>query len=486
MFRERLLHMTPRYPNRTRHRSTMPLKSTHEPVASSSALRPAAGPETRHLSFFAAIVLLFVAGCGNSSQIDMQEPHETATQVRDNDNRVRQDEWAEDLARTELTVSDGDQAAAATTMPPAEDPTEERNSDCRGPAISDDNIESSPIREAIARTNIKLLEAELDAGADANERLSDGNTPLHFAAHYSWSEPKIIAMLLEAGADPNANNNRCLTPLHLLPLHDLYRRSPIVVDATKLLLDAGANPNAKSFSDSSTPLHQVASDGNTPRGLELGQLLLDAGADPNSQIEHDSYHQGETPLLKFVRYAKFASPTDAPSLEFLDLLLAYGADVNLHNVEGETALSQIARNSSLSSTAVFNRLLEAGADPNGYEENGRPLYSLIYSIRRTGGPDQVEAQLGKLDTLLAADVDPRDEVSSSSKERNFPIHLAIQEHEAAKPNFERNGLIEVVRLLLKFGADPNRKNEDGKTALDMSESSDMRLLLLEAGAKRSS
>jgi ankyrin repeat protein len=55
-------------------------------------------------------------------------------------------------------------------------------------------------------------------------------------------------------------------------------------DVVKLLLQAGADVNAKTRSNSETPLHLAAMHGHT----DVIQLLLQAGADVNARTADDS------------------------------------------------------------------------------------------------------------------------------------------------------------------------------------------------------
>lgn len=68
-----------------------------------------------------------------------------------------------------------------------------------------------------------------------------------------------------------------------------------------------------------TPLHTAAVWGD----VNAGRILLDAGADPNAKGEH-----GYTPLQEAVSQGKQT---------FVELLLANGADPKIKNDDGETA-----------------------------------------------------------------------------------------------------------------------------------------------------
>jgi ankyrin repeat protein len=105
----------------------------------------------------------------------------------------------------------------------------------------------------------------LEAGAEVNERNSDGDTALIFAAGADKGTPEAVSLLIEAGADVNAQNYRMMTtPLMrvasnhdehgtgdpfgflLLMLNSKERRPPVdLAGIISALLDAGADANAR-------------------------------------------------------------------------------------------------------------------------------------------------------------------------------------------------------------------------------------------------
>lgn len=95
----------------------------------------------------------------------------------------------------------------------------------------------------------------------------DGWFPLHLAAHFGHADA--VRALLNKGAKVDALSTNAM---HNTALHAAAAgRTPGVA---KLLLDAGANANARQ-SGGWTPLHSVAQSGD----VEFARVLTEAGAD---------------------------------------------------------------------------------------------------------------------------------------------------------------------------------------------------------------
>ncbi|KAJ8668920.1 hypothetical protein QAD02_000179 [Eretmocerus hayati] len=173
-----------------------------------------------------------------------------------------------------------------------------------------------------------------------------------------------VNSLLKAGASPNDVDNEGDTPLLLAVLSDR-------TDLAQQVIEAGANVNATLDSYGNTNLHLAVMKRNT----EMVQLLLSSGALPNS-VNND----GNTPLhVTFKRrdlslLQEMLGVIDAPSgcstphpelvqedLEIMHLLLKAGASPNIVGKKGDTPLLLAIRSEKIE---LVQQLINGGADVN--------------------------------------------------------------------------------------------------------------------------
>ncbi len=224
---------------------------------------------------------------------------------------------------------------------------------------------------------------------------------------------EVMRLLLDAGADPNAKNHRNATAL-------VWASSNI--EAVRLLLDRGADPNARSV-EGRSPL-MIAS--VQPSGADLMALLLDKGADPNAKDL-----VGRTTLM---------NAASAGSVESLRLLLAKGANPNVRMENGSTALLDAARSRNF---ATVKLLIDKGADVNARTKRGASALDIAASW---GSTDIVKLLLDN-----GARVDTQDDRGYT------PLMYAT---------YSESMPTEVVKMLLAKGADAKATGE-GETALSL-------------------
>jgi ankyrin repeat protein len=214
--------------------------------------------------------------------------------------------------------------------------------------------------------------------------------------------------LEEKGFDWNQKLHEGIYPLNLA-LHD--------IDTARYLLKCGAKVNVTTF-DSSHLAQSLARNGLNP----VSKLLVDAGADPNLG--------GIPPLFRAVKFG---------NTEAVKWLLSIGARASFE--KPNALVLSVDRKSyeitELLLTAKFK------ANPNAHDHREKlPLSIASYTC---------DVRAVKL--LLKHGAFP-------NKQRRFnlwtPLHAAVV----------RKGNVEVVKLLLAAGGDPNRKNHEGKTPLD--------------------
>jgi ankyrin repeat protein len=179
--------------------------------------------------------------------------------------------------------------------------------------------DKSPLIQAVENGHVEIVELLVARGADVQQQESETHmSPLHYAAAHD--ELEMITILLENGADLNAENDFQWTPLF-----SAARMGS--VESVQALIDAGAEVDALS-AEGRTPMMVLIERGRLGGMTAKMMLLLDNGADPNLQDNN-----GDTAL-------HFAASTG--KLEAIPILTGHGANGNLQNNEGQTPLDVAA------------------------------------------------------------------------------------------------------------------------------------------------
>ena len=293
------------------------------------------------------------------------------------------------------------------------------------------------------------------------------------------ASPRLHALLVENPAGVNLRERRGgVTPLmHAAALGSL--------DTMRLLLDKGADVNAKSAAGA-TALMWAAADPAKVR------LLVERGADVKAVSE-----SGRTALL-------LAAMSDQ-SAETVRLLLERGADAKALDREQTSTLVAAAYGNDteslrqlLKAGAPVNQANIAGTTPlmnaasNGNNEAVKLLLAAGANVNAQSGPPGQQVKNGKIDlgrftplilasafgpaTVVKTLLDAGANVNAKEARGMTPLmYAAATDH----------GDIEIARMLVARGADLNVKSNAGETALDWANktgSTPLAALLRKAGA----
>lgn len=193
--------------------------------------------------------------------------------------------------------------------------------------------------DAIGSNRPEFVQPLINKGADVNHpggKLDvKGWTPLHFAAHYN--NLPIVEKLIELGADPSIKCQKGETPAMIAAIKCGSRL------ISKFIV-AGVDVNARSSRNETLLMLAAQSIARNPK--ETFEVLLKAGANVNLQN-----NLGDTALHMAISFQ--------PRLDAIKTLLASPEiDVNIKNNKGVTPL-ELARRMEL--TDVVEALLEKGA-----------------------------------------------------------------------------------------------------------------------------
>ena len=282
----------------------------------------------------------------------------------------------------------------------------------------------TPLLYAARDGRIESAKLLLVAGAKVNQADANGITPLLMAL--TNQQLPLARLLVEHGADVNAADWYGRAPLWAaVEARDLEVNGPrlpngvdrpAALDLIKLLLDKGADPNARTkeyppdrrFITFLGSLAWVDFTGQTPflhaalsGDVAAMQLLLQYKADPNIAT-----FKGTTPLMAAAGVNWVGNQTfdEGPEalLEAVKLCVERGADVNAANSMGLRAIHGAANRGS---TDIIKFLVDKGAKVDAADAQGRtPLKWAEGVFLASNAPEPKPAAIALLKGLMSGEI----------------------------------------------------------------------------------
>ena len=194
----------------------------------------------------------------------------------------------------------------------------------------------------VSAGDIEAVKKYLDNGGNVNLQDEPGMTPLHHAVNSDWKGKnfEMVKLLIDRGA-----NVKAIDDTHHTPLHCASNK-----ETAELLIDAGANVNAKTKRTGETLLFSAAHGAAQGASksyrtyLDLTKMLIAKGANVNVKLKSGSMindnepyrdKSGDTVLHQVVR-----SYSEKHASEVAQLLITNGARINEKNIRGQTPLDK--------------------------------------------------------------------------------------------------------------------------------------------------
>ena len=324
--------------------------------------------------------------------------------------------------------------------------------------------------------------------ADPNVHSNKRFTALILASECGYQQ--IVELLLEKQVDPNVQSSENgVTPLILASSNGHYQ-------VVELLLKNGADLNIQA-EDGSTALIHASIQGH----YQVVELLLKNGADPNIQII-----EGYTALMFGSIYVHY---------QVVEILLKNGADPNIQAEDGSTALILASINGH---SHIIEVLLKYNANPHYSITSGGVLFDSFACAAAFGNVEclniflkHTELSLKRLSmglylaccmghapiiTLLSNRLDivsdqrdliiscaEGDLVSVVDQLMSGKITPDVQFVHGVTPLMISSscGHIDIVEALITAGANVNKTDEFGQTALDFAKEDATKNILLQHG-----
>ena len=294
-----------------------------------------------------------------------------------------------------------------------------------------------------------------------------------YSNNYSNQQFRIMDSLIKHGININAQDENGNTALMFLSLSK-YIYDINTINSAKLLIKSGADVNLKN-NGGMTALMNASAVGSD----ELVELLINAGARVN-EVDNDGRTaifyacRGYDVCSFYINYNSFYGYSFSESVEVVKFLIDNGADVNLKNNGGMTALMS----ASDVSHELIELLIKSGARVNEVDDNGKSalMYAIISSsdievvkfLIDNGANVNLKSNDGEtalMNAYIRGNKELVELLINSGADANLISNLKDNYGRAKLMEASEIGNKEAVELLIKSGVGVNEVDDNGKSAL---------------------
>jgi len=314
---------------------------------------------------------------------------------------------------------------------------------------------------AVQADDRRMVDVLIAAGARVTTANEYSVTPIALAATNGNAD--IIASLLNAGADPNSSMLEGETVL----MTAARTGNP---DAVRMLAERGASVDATDGWQGQTPLMWAAAENHAA----AVRVLIEHGAHINVLSKVWDVPRRRTIFTTFSKggFSALMFAARQGALEAAATLIAAGADVNLADPDGITPLIEAIVNGHHDLAAL---LVDRGADVGLADKAGRTALYAAVDIHApewvpNRPPPRSTDRLDSLDIvklLLDRGADPDVRLKAVAPNRKADAYADPILLEGATPfvRAAKTADVAAARALLSHGADPNLTNKNGANAI---------------------
>lgn len=267
--------------------------------------------------------------------------------------------------------------------------------------------QESKLIKAIKKNKPTQVEKAIKKGEDVNLLTPDGDTPLLVAASIGNSD--IVNLLINHGA--------------ILDYKDKYGRRAITIAGSQ-----GKFEIVKILSNNGADLHAIAEEGSNV-------IWSTANAISSRYVKNVSSYGSSTVSLDVYE-------------EIIRFFLSEGVNPNAKNTKGKTSLMLIVE---WCSPALIKDFVDKGTDAKAKDKNGKTALHYL--------------ALGQMYTF------EKSKLLTSQDPMGSALLQAMDKEPVTKEDLEKveKNYVNILNILIEAGLDPNEKDNNGKTALDVAE-----------------